>query len=105
MSRGTDTKRVLLPPESIRMMKQVGEQIRLARLRRNYSVNLISMRAGISRATVWKIEKGEPGVAFGLYLKVLSAIGLDRDILKIAADDELGHLIQDAKLEGRRRTK
>ena len=102
MSRGTNTKQVYLPPDSIRMMGQVGEQIRLARLRRNYSVNLISMRAGISRSTLWKIEKGDPSVAFGLYLKVLSAIGIDKDILKIAADDELGHLIQDANLDRRK---
>ncbi|MBR0090092.1 MAG: helix-turn-helix domain-containing protein, partial [Lachnospiraceae bacterium] len=49
----------------------MGEQIRLARLRRKYSVKLIAERAGISRATLWKVEKGDAGVAIGIYAKVL----------------------------------
>jgi transcriptional regulator with XRE-family HTH domain len=96
---GNNTKKVLLPPMLMRMMQQVGEQIRLARKRRHYSTILISERAGISRTTLYKIEQGDPSVAIGLYLKALAGIGLDKDILKIAADDELGRLIQDAELE------
>ncbi len=88
----------LIMPKTKRMLTQVGEQIKLARLRRHYSVELIAERAGISRTTVWKVEKGDPGVAFGIYAKVLTAIGLGEDILLLAKDDLLGHALQDAEL-------
>ncbi len=88
----------LIMPKTKRMLTQVGEQIKLARLRRHYSVELIAERAGVSRTTVWKVEKGDPGVAFGIYAKVLTAIGLGEDILLLAKDDLLGHALQDAEL-------
>lgn len=101
MARGLNTKKALLTPKLSQIMVQTGEQIRLARLRRKLSVEIVSQRAGISRATLWKIEKGEPTVAIGLYLKVLHAINLEKDMLKIAADDELGRFLEDAKLQSR----
>ena len=88
----------IIMPGTIRQMEQVGEQIKLARLRRKYSVKLIAERAGISRATLWKVEKGDPGVAIGIYAKVLAAIGLPNDITLLARDDELGRIIQDSEL-------
>lgn len=92
-------KKVLLVPKTVRILKTVGEQIRLARLRRKLSVALVSERAGVSRQTVWKVEKGSPSVAIGIYAKVLAAIGLQEDLLLIARDDELGHILQDAALD------
>lgn len=67
-------------------------------------MNLIAERAGISRATLWKVEKGDAGVAVGIYAKVLAAIGLPHDITLLARDDELGRFLQDAALleKGRR---
>ena len=93
----------MIMPRMQKQLSLVGEQIKLARLRRGYSVDLISERVGISRTTLWKVEKGDPGVAFGVYAKVLSAIGLPHDIEKLARDDELGRLIQDSKLLGKRK--
>lgn len=58
----------------------MGEQIKLARLRRNLSVDLTAERAGISRATLWKVEKGDPSVAIGIYASVLHALN---DMVKI----------------------
>ena len=56
---------VVLNPHVIKSLKTVGQQIKLARLRRKLSVQIVSERAGISRATLWAIEKGEPTVSFG----------------------------------------
>ena len=107
-----DTKKVSKPrkpnkavimPKTVKQLETVGEQIRLARLRRKYSVNLIAERAGISRATLWKVEKGDPGVAIGVYAKVLAAIGLPDDITLLARDDELGRIIQDSELLNKRK--
>lgn len=82
----------------------MGEQIKLARLRRSLSAELVSERAGISRASLWKVEKGDPSVAIGIYAAVLHALNnLDKDILLVAKDDELGRQIQDLNLIIRKR--
>jgi len=98
MARGINKKSVLLTPKMQELMDIVGEQIRLARLRRRLTTQIVADRAGISRATLWKIENGDGSVAVGFYLKVLHALNLEKDILKLAADDELGRFIQDSEL-------
>ena len=79
-------------------MQIVGEQIKLARLRRNLSVAQVAERATCSSLTVSRIEKGAPTVAIGIYLRVLYALQLDDDILFLAKDDELGRALQDMNL-------
>ena len=71
-------------------MSVVGEQIKLARLRRNLSVAQVAERATCSPLTVSRIEKGAPTVAIGIYLRVLYALQLDDDILWLAKEDKLG---------------
>ncbi|MCM1301232.1 MAG: helix-turn-helix domain-containing protein [Bacteroides cellulosilyticus] len=95
-------KRPLLPSQR-RMLDTLGEQIRLARLRRDLSSEQIAERAGIARVTLIKIEKGDEGVAMGYYFRVLAALGLEKDLLLVAKDDELGRRLQDAKLTVRER--
>ncbi len=90
-------KRALLPNQQ-RILTTLGENIKYARLRRDLSSEQIAERAGISRNTLIKIEKGDEGVAIGYYFRVLSVLGLDKDILLVAKDDELGRRLQDAKL-------
>lgn len=80
------------------MLKKVGEQIKLARLRRKLSTSLVAERAKISRATLWKIENGDPTVSMGAYLSVLFAIDLAEDILFLAREDEEGRKLQDQRL-------
>ena len=91
-------------PQTQRILKQMGEQIKLARLRRNLSVELVSERAEISRATLWNVEKGSPSVAIGIYAAVLHALNnMDSDLLLVAKDDELGRKLQDLDLVTRKR--
>ncbi len=95
---------ILLFPDTIKILEQMGEQIKLARLRRNLSVELVSERANISRATLWSIEKGSPSVAIGYYAAILHALNdMDKDLLLVAKDDKLGRTIQDLNLTTRRR--
>ncbi|MBQ9361748.1 MAG: helix-turn-helix domain-containing protein [Lachnospiraceae bacterium] len=101
-SKTRKSNKPVIMPKTERQLERVGEQIKLARLRRNYSVKVVSERAGISRATLWKVEKGDPGVAIGIYAKVLTAIGLPDDIILLARDDELGRIIQDSELLSKR---
>jgi len=81
----------------------LGENIKLARLRRRYSAQQVSERANISRPTLLSIEKGNPNVSIGAYVKVLMVLGLENDIHNVAKDDELGRRLQDAKLVVRER--
>ena len=81
----------------------VGEQFRLARLRRNLTIEQIADRAQCSRLTVAKLEKGLPTVSLGVVLRVLYALQLDTDILLLAKDDALGRDIQDIELKNRKR--
>lgn len=97
-------KAVKLLPKQLKILQTMGDQIRLARLRRNFSVELIAQRSGVSRTTIWATEKGSPSVSMGAYAAVLHAInGLDKDLLKVAQEDGLGHFLQDAKLDQRKR--
>ena len=85
-------------PRLNRLMKQVGEQIKLARLRRKLGTVSLAERAGISRSTLLLIEKGTPTVSRGSYLQVLFVLGLENDFLLLAKDDILGRKLQDAEL-------
>lgn len=91
-------------PETEDTLKTLGEQIKLARLRRDLSATLVAERAGISRASLWKVESGNPAVAIGIYAAVLHALGnMDKDFLLVAKDDELGRQMQDLGLLAKRR--
>ena len=92
-----------LPRKLEQKMQVVGEQIKLARLRRNLSVAQVAERATCSPLTVSRIEKGAPTVAIGIYLRVLYALQLDDDILFLAKDDVLGRTLQDMNLPQRER--
>ena len=90
-------------PAVRRLLRQLGESIRLARLRRGFSMELVAERAGMSRTTLRAVESGEPGVTLGSYANVLHSLGLHEDLAIVARDDELGRKLQDAKLPTRRR--
>ena len=86
-------------PDTENILKTMGEQIKMARLRRKLSATLVAERAGISRSTLWKVENGNPSVAVGIYAAVLHALNnMDKDLLKIAGDDKLGRKLQDIEL-------
>ncbi len=93
----TKKKHILLP-QTHRILEQLGENIKLARLRRRLSAELVAERADISRPTLAAIEQGSPAVSMGSYLTVLQALGLEKDFLLIARDDVLGRKLQDARL-------
>ena len=81
-----------------RQLEIVGENIKLARLRRKYTVEQVSERAGISLQNLSKIECGAPDITIGEYTLVLRVLNLDKDIYRIAEDDLLGRKLQDIEL-------
>lgn len=95
MGRGS----IVLLPQVQRILSEMGEQIKLARLRRKLSAELVTERADISRATLSNIEKGSPSVAIGYYAAVLHALnGMEKDLLLVAKDDVFGRKLQDLGL-------
>jgi len=88
----------VLLPKVTNILIELGENIKLARLRRKLRTDQVSERAGIGRTTLWAIEKGSPVVALGFYAQVLFVLGLEKNLLKVAGDDPLGRKLQDAKL-------
>ena len=96
-------RKTILLPKLGRILSQLGENIKLSRLRRRLSSEQVAERAGISKGTLTKVEKGVPGVAMGTYLQVLFVLGLQDDFLKLAADDILGKKLQDLQMTVKKR--
>lgn len=90
-----------LPRRAAQNLQIVGEQIRLARLRRDLSIAQIAERAMCSELTIMRVEKRTPTVSMGIYLRVLFALGLDESILYLAKEDEIGRTLQDLDLKHR----
>ncbi len=89
---------VIFPQEQA-LLSGLGERFKLARKRRKLSNAVVAQRAGISRASLYKVEAGDPGATLGTYLRVLAVLGLEGDVNAIAADDKLGRKLQDLALE------
>ena len=95
-------RRSSLPlPMVQRELTALGDNIRLARLRRGLSAELVAERAGMSRDTLRAVERGDAGVSLGSLVNVLQVLGLAKGVSALAADDELGRRLQDARLEAR----
>ena len=91
-------KKIVILPKTKRILTEMGENIKLARLRRKLSSEQVAERANISRPTLLAMEKGSPAVSIGSYLLVLQVLGLEKDFLLVAKDDELGRKLQDARI-------
>ncbi len=68
-------KRLLLPKQK-GMLADMGNQIKLARLRRNITSQELAERADLGRSTIVKIEAGDESVSFGNYFRVLISLNL-----------------------------
>ncbi|MDP1726860.1 MAG: helix-turn-helix transcriptional regulator [Bacteroidota bacterium] len=93
----------VLLPKNQRILEHLGENIRLARLRRKLSSEQLAQRAQMSRYSIWQIEKGTPGVSMGAYLQVLFVLGFEHELESVAANDDLGRKLQDIGLSEKRR--
>jgi transcriptional regulator with XRE-family HTH domain len=91
-------KKQTLFPKHKDILKQLGENIKLARKRRKLTTTQVSERADIVRSTLYLIETGSPSVTLGAYFNVLRVLGLQDDFLKLAADDAFGRKLQDIDL-------
>ena len=86
-------------PQEQKLLSQLGERLKLARLRRKLSSAIVAQRSGISRTSLYKVEAGDAGATLGTYLRVMAALGLESDFNALAADDKVGRKLQDLALE------
>ena len=80
-----------LPAQVTERIREVGDRIRLARIRRGLSIAELAAKAGINRNTLNALELGKPGVALGAYVTVLWALGLDQTLQGVAHPDADTH--------------
>ena len=91
-------KKPILFPKHQKILQIFGENIKLARKRRELTIIQLAERAGLNRNTVTSIEKGSPNVSIGAYFNILRAMNLQDDFYLLAKDDEFGRKLQDLQL-------
>lgn len=98
------SKRIASMPIPVRRaLLRLGQDIRNARRRRRIQVRLMAERASISRATLLKVERGDPGVSMGIYCSVLFVLGMLDRVASVAdaAQDRLGMDLEEERLPQR----
>ena len=92
-----------LPVPAVRALRKLGRDIRDARKRRRIPVAILAERVSISRTTLSKVEKGDPGVSAGTYAALLFSLGM-ADRLADVADprhDTVGRELEEEHLPER----
>ena len=90
-------------PKHERLLADLGENLRRARLRRKLSAEQVAERAGVSRSTLHLMENGSAGTSLGKLVQVLAVLGLEQDLSAVGIDDVLGRKLEDARLTETRR--
>jgi len=103
----TSRSTTILPLPVRRALRKLGHDLRDARRRRRVPVAVAAERASISRTTLSKIEKGDPGVAMGLYATALFVVGMADRIGDLAdvRNDSVGLQLEEERLPQRIRSK
>jgi transcriptional regulator with XRE-family HTH domain len=91
-----------VPPAFAQLLRELGERLRNARLRRKLTAGGVAASAGVSRVTVHRAERGEPAIATGTLIRIMGALDIAGDVALLARDDKTGRLLQDAQLRPRR---
>lgn len=92
-----------LPPLIQAQLKQLGENLAIARKRRHEPRRDWAARIGISEPTLMRMEQGDPSVSMGIYATALWLLGRSQDIASLAAPElDLGALEQDMRLAQKR---
>lgn len=99
------SKSPVLYPNHARLLAALGQRLQDARLRRRHPATMVAGRADISRQTLGKVERGDPSVTMGTYVRVLVVLGLETDLAAVAGDDIVGRRLQDAELRTPRRVR
>ena len=96
-----------LPLPVRRALRKLGGDLRDARRRRRIPVAIAAQRASISRTTLVKLEKGDPGVSMGTYATMLFVMGMIERVADLAdaRSDTVGRQLEEEHLPQRIRLK
>jgi transcriptional regulator with XRE-family HTH domain len=78
----------VLPPELLAQVEKVGARLARLRIARHISQAEAALRAGFSRNTAYRLEKGDPGIALGQLLRYLDAIAPGKSFQSFLAEDD-----------------
>ena len=87
-----------LLPTTDELLRQFGDRLRMARLRRRLSAKQVAQRAGMAPMTLRGLERGGSGVTIGAYLAVMQVLGIETDLNLLGKADPVGRELQDAQL-------
>jgi transcriptional regulator with XRE-family HTH domain len=92
-----------LPIPVISALRKLGQDINDARRRRRITAQLMAQRAGLSRSTIGKIEKGDPTTSMGSYGAVLFVLGMEKRLSDLvdSIHDLIGRRLEDENLPQR----
>lgn len=93
-----------LLPATNELLRQLGERLRLARLRRRLPAKQVAERAGMAPMTLRSLERGGSGVTIGAYLSVMQVLGIEKDLALLGKADPVGRELQDAQLPAHTKT-
>ena len=94
-------RKTLLMPKARKSLEILGQNLKLARIRRRISAAMMCERACVSHATLTAIEQGKPSVSMAGYMSVHFSLNMHTDKEKVASDDVLGRELQDLQLPKR----
>ena len=77
------TQSALLSPDQAAAAKQLGAALARLRIARGLKQDQTALRAGLSRNTAYRLEKGDPGIAIGQILRYLDAIVPGKTLLEL----------------------
>jgi len=80
-----------IPMDVSARVAHLGQRIRVARIRRGWSVVELASKAGVNRNTLTALELGKPGTAIGVCVTVLWALGLEQSLDAVADPDTDAH--------------
>ena len=94
-------RKTLLMRKARKSLEILGQNLKLARIRRRISAAMMCERACVSHATLTAIEQGKPSVSMAGYMSVLFCLNMHMDMENVASDDVLGRELQDLQLPKR----
>jgi hypothetical protein len=92
-----------LPLPVMHLLRKLGRDLALARRKRGISTSDMAGRLFVSKDTLWRLEKGDPGVSLGTLATAAFILQLHHRLADLAApsSDELALTLDEQRLPKR----